>query len=93
METANRFDADTGVVSTSMTSVSVAQVNIEEELRARTEMLTRLSDALPVGLFQIDVARRVMFTNDRLHLIVGVAPAATIDAQLMNLVDDDRGAV
>ncbi len=31
-----------------------------------------------------------MFTNDRLHLIVGVPGPATIDAQLINLVDDDR---
>ena len=61
-------------------------------MRARTEMLTRLSDALPAGLFQIDAQRRVMFTNDQLHMIVGVAPAATIDAQLITLVDDDRAA-
>jgi diguanylate cyclase (GGDEF)-like protein/PAS domain S-box-containing protein len=93
VETTNTLDADTGIVSTSMTRVSVAQVNIEEELRARTELLTRLSDALPAGLFQIDAERRVMFTNDQLHVIVGVAPAATIDAQLMTLLHDDRAAV
>jgi len=92
VETTNRFDDDEGIVSTAMTSVSVAQVSIEEELRARTELLTRLSDALPAGLFQIDLERRVMFTNDQLHVIVGVAPAATIDAQLATLLDDDRDA-
>ena len=53
-------------------------------------MLSRLSDALPVGLFEIDTARQIKFTNDRLHLIVGLPPAATIDAQLATLVDDDE---
>ena len=91
VETTNRLEnLDLPVVYTSMIGVTVAEVSIEEELRARTQMLSRLSDALPVGLFEIDTARRIKFTNDRLHLIVGLPPAATIGAQLMNLADEDQ---
>ena len=91
VETTNRLEnPDLPVVYTSMTGVTVEEVSIEEELRARTQMLSRLSDALPVGLFEIDTARRIKFTNDRLHLIVGLPPAATIGAQLMNLADEDQ---
>jgi diguanylate cyclase (GGDEF)-like protein/PAS domain S-box-containing protein len=91
VETTNRLEnPDLPVVYTSMTPITVEEVSIEEELRARTQMLSRLSDALPVGLFEIDTARRIKFTNDRLHLIVGLPPAATIGAQLMNLADEDQ---
>jgi diguanylate cyclase (GGDEF)-like protein/PAS domain S-box-containing protein len=91
VETANRLEnTDLSVVYTSMTEITVEEVSIEEELRARTQMLSRLSDALPVGLFEIDTARRIKFTNDRLHLIVGSPPAATIAAQLNNLADEDQ---
>jgi len=77
------------VVRTSMTRVTVEQVGIEEELRARTQLLSRLSDALPVGLVQIDAKRTITFTNDQLHAIVGVPPVATIDALLAGVVADD----
>jgi diguanylate cyclase (GGDEF)-like protein len=63
---------------------------VEEELRAREQLLSRLSDALPVGLVQIDVSGHVTFTNDQLHAIVGVPPAATIEAQLAAVVVEDR---
>jgi diguanylate cyclase (GGDEF)-like protein/PAS domain S-box-containing protein len=59
-------------------------------LRAREQLLSRLSDALPVGVFQIDVSGHVTFTNDRLHAIVGVLPTATIEAQMATVVADDK---
>jgi diguanylate cyclase (GGDEF)-like protein/PAS domain S-box-containing protein len=91
VESVNRMeDSDEPVVHTSLTRVAVEQVSVEEELRARTQMLSRLSDALPAGLFEIDAARQIRFTNDRLHLIVGTPAAATIDAQLAGIVDEDR---
>jgi diguanylate cyclase (GGDEF)-like protein/PAS domain S-box-containing protein len=90
VETVNRLDdSDDPVVVTEMTRVTVQQVSVEEELRAREQLLSRLSDALPVGLFQIDLTRHVTFTNDRLHAIVGVPSAATIDAQLSTVVPED----
>lgn len=87
----NRLDElnDPKVVS-SIIRVTIDEVTIEEELRARKQLLSRLSDALPVGLFQIDVSRHVTFTNDRLHAIIEAAPAATADAQFASVLSDDR---
>ncbi|MEY2463741.1 MAG: hypothetical protein QOH64_1879 [Acidimicrobiaceae bacterium] len=91
VETVNRFEeSDDPVVYTSMNHVTVEQATVEEELRAREQLLSRLSDALPVGLVQIDVSGHVTFTNDQLHAIVGVPPAATIEAQLAAVVVEDR---
>ncbi len=84
-------DPDDPVVHTSMTLVTVDQVTIEEDLRARQQLLTRLSDALPLGVFEIDADRRIKFTNDRLHAIVGSPPAATAEAQLSTIIAEDRG--
>jgi diguanylate cyclase (GGDEF)-like protein/PAS domain S-box-containing protein len=78
------------VVKTTMRQVTVDQVNVAEELRERKQLLNRLSDAMPIGMFQIDVDRAVTFTNDRLHSILGHPAAATVDAQFSNIDDDDR---
>ncbi|MEY2477916.1 MAG: hypothetical protein QOG87_3231 [Actinomycetota bacterium] len=86
----NLLDGPEEVVRTSMRRVTVEQVGVEEQLRARTQLLSRLSDALPVGLVQIDASRSITFTNDRLHAIVGAPAAATIDALLSGVVDDDK---
>jgi diguanylate cyclase (GGDEF)-like protein/PAS domain S-box-containing protein len=87
----NRLDdADDPTVLTTLTPVGVDQVSVEEELRARKELLSRLSDALPVGLFQIDGEGHITFTNDRLQAIVGCSAAATIEAQFATVVAADR---
>ena len=91
VETVNRLeDSDNPTVVTSMTRVAAERASVAEELRAREQLLSRLSDALPVGVFQIDTTGHVTFTNDRLHAILGVLPAATIEAQMSTVVDDDR---
>ena len=57
VETVNRFeDSDDPIVSTSMTGVTAEQVSMEERLYARSQLLSRLSDALPVGVFQVNLA-------------------------------------
>jgi diguanylate cyclase (GGDEF)-like protein/PAS domain S-box-containing protein len=86
-------DGDVPVVFSSLTRVTGEQVGIEEELRAREQLLSRLSDALPVGVIQFDRVGNVTFTNDRLHTIVGVAQAATIGAQLSTVIADDLPAL
>ena len=78
------------VVLTTMRQVTVDQVNVAEELRARKQLLNRLSDAMPIGMFQIDTDRSVTFTNDRLHTILGRPASATMDAQFSNIDEDDR---
>jgi diguanylate cyclase (GGDEF)-like protein/PAS domain S-box-containing protein len=61
-----------------------------ESVRAREQLLERLAEALPLGLFQVDTVRRIVYTNDRLHQIIGKSRAATVDEQMVNLVPEDR---
>ncbi len=61
-----------------------------EVLRARQQVLTLLADAAPVGVLHIDAMRRLVFSNDRLHDILGCPRAATLDEQLSTVLDRDR---
>ena len=83
-------DTENPVVQTTMRQVAVDQVSLAEELRVRKQLFSQLSDAMPVGMFQIDMARAITFANDRLYTILGYAPTATIESQFSNIVDDDR---
>jgi diguanylate cyclase (GGDEF)-like protein/PAS domain S-box-containing protein len=65
----------------------------EEALREREQLLDRLAEALPLGVLQIDTAGNVVYTNERLHEIVGVPPAPRIDEQLRGVLDEDRAAL
>ncbi|HLH13802.1 MAG TPA: sensor domain-containing diguanylate cyclase, partial [Solirubrobacteraceae bacterium] len=62
-----------------------------EEVRARKELLDRIAEAIPMGLLQVDAAGGVVYTNDRLHEILGVGPAASAEEQFACLLEDDRG--
>jgi diguanylate cyclase (GGDEF)-like protein len=91
VETVNQYGgADDPIVTTSMTGVTAEQASMEERLYARGQLLSRLSDALPVGVFQVNMAGHVTFTNDRLHAIVGVGLRPTIAEQMSSVVDEDR---
>lgn len=87
----NRLDdPDDPTVVSSIVRVTTHEVGIEEELRRRKQLLSRLSDALPVGLFQIDLDGNITFSNDRLHAIIESPPAATVTAQFAGVLDDDH---
>lgn len=87
----NRLDdAGDASVTTTITRIEVDQLSVEEELRSRKQVLDRLADAVPVGLFQIDRARRIAFTNDRLHEMLGIERATTCEEQFQVVVDEDR---
>jgi diguanylate cyclase (GGDEF)-like protein len=91
VETVNQYGgADDPIVATSMTGVSAEQASMEERLYARGQLLSRLSDALPVGVFQVNMAGHVTFTNDRLHVIVGVGLRPTIAEQMSSILDEDK---
>ena len=91
VETVNQYGgSDDPIVTTSMTGVTAEQASMEERLYARSQLLSRLSDALPVGVFQVNMAGHVTFTNDRLHAIVGVGLRATITDQMASIVEEDR---
>lgn len=94
VETENHFqEGDDPKVISSMTEVSPEQASLEEQFNARGQLLTQLSDALPVGVFQVDLDGRVTLTNKSFHLIVGVSRQSTFEAQMATVCDEDRPAL
>jgi diguanylate cyclase (GGDEF)-like protein/PAS domain S-box-containing protein len=81
-------DPDYACVVCDMADIS-EEMAAQEALRAREQLLDRLTGALPVGVLQIDNERKVVYTNDRLHDILGVPPAEIVDAQLATVVATD----
>jgi diguanylate cyclase (GGDEF)-like protein/PAS domain S-box-containing protein len=72
-----------------------AQKETEQEisrLLSREQLLSRLSESVPVGLFELDMAGHVAFTNDRMHTIVGDVSANNVDMLLASVAPADRAA-
>ena len=72
-----------------------AQKRAEQEvsrLLSREQLLSRLSESVPVGLFEVDIAGRVAFTNDRAESIVGDLGSRTVEALTSSIVETDRHA-
>ncbi|HUC36687.1 MAG TPA: sensor domain-containing diguanylate cyclase [Acidimicrobiales bacterium] len=82
-------DPDHSCVVAEMVDIS-EEMAAQEALRAREQLLNRLAEALPVGLLQVDSDARVVYTNDRLHRMLGTERAETVEEQLQNVTDDDR---
>jgi diguanylate cyclase (GGDEF)-like protein/PAS domain S-box-containing protein len=83
---------DKDYVLAEMIDVSV-EMAAQEALAAREQLLDRLAEALPVGIFQVGPDRRVIYTNERLHQMLGVAPTAELDELLATVVPEDRTAL
>ncbi len=66
------------------------EMSAHEDLRAREQLLDRLAETVPVGLMQLDTDRQIVYTNDRLHEILGTAPAETAGQQLATVDPADR---
>lgn len=64
-------------------------VDISEEMAAH-ELLNRLAEAVPVGLLQLDRDGRVVYSNDRLHEILGVERMETMRAQLSSFAAEQK---
>jgi diguanylate cyclase (GGDEF)-like protein/PAS domain S-box-containing protein len=60
-----------------------------ESLRAREQLLTRIAETIPLGLLQVDSQRRVVYTNDRLHSILGTPREDGINEQLSTIIEED----
>lgn len=91
VETENRVhDGDVAEVITSMQEVSPDEASLEEQFQACEQLLNQLSDALPVGVFQVDLEGRITLTNKSLHLIVGIPPKDSFKAQMSTVVHEDR---
>ena len=59
-------------------------------LLLRGKLLSRLSQALPIGLFEIDLAGHVAFTNDRMKPVLGELSGATIATLMSATFAEDR---
>jgi diguanylate cyclase (GGDEF)-like protein/PAS domain S-box-containing protein len=70
-------DPEHPVVFTTM-RWATEQVSMAELLRERDQLLSQLSDAMPVGMFQIDTDRSITVTNNRLRSILGHSVATEI---------------
>jgi diguanylate cyclase (GGDEF)-like protein/PAS domain S-box-containing protein len=91
VETENRFDdVDIPTVLTTMSEVNSQEVSLEEQFLAREQLLSQLSDALPVGVFQVDLQEHITLTNKSFHLIVGVRPQESLADQMATVHPDDR---
>src|SRR5580658_1357693 len=86
----NKLSDPEPIVVTSMRPITVDQVSLAEELRARKQLLSQLSDAMPIGMFQFDSGRALEFVNDQLLTILQVPAAATVEAQFAAVVPEDK---
>lgn len=68
-------------------------LQLHEALRAREQLIHRLSEALPVGVLHVDVKGRVLYTNRRLHAILDRERASTFLDQLSTVVSEDMPIV
>jgi diguanylate cyclase (GGDEF)-like protein/PAS domain S-box-containing protein len=82
-------DPDHGLVLSEMMDVS-DEMAVNERLREREELLQRLAESLPSGIVQVDADGDVLYTNSRLHEILGTGREPTLRAQFATTVMDDR---
>ena len=81
-------DPSHGYVRAELMDISDEMV-AQEALRAREQLLHRLAEALPLGVFQVDRDGGVVYANERLAEIVGVPPCGTVRDQLRSVSADD----
>jgi diguanylate cyclase (GGDEF)-like protein/PAS domain S-box-containing protein len=80
---------DGGYVLAEMVDIT-EEMAAQEALRAREQLLHRLAEALPTGVFQVLPDRRVVYANDRLGSILGLDAVDTVDAQIATVAGEDR---
>jgi diguanylate cyclase (GGDEF)-like protein/PAS domain S-box-containing protein len=85
-------DPGAGYVLAEMIDIS-DEMAAHEALRAREQLLHRLAEALPTGVFQVLADRHIVYTNDRLGSILGLGPAATVETQLATVAREDWPAL
>ena len=90
-EDATVFDPQTPSVTPRFARNSKSVLEVTAEMvRARERVLARLAETVPVGVVQVDAMGRVVYTNNRLHDILGCPRAVTLDEQLSTVLDRDR---
>jgi diguanylate cyclase (GGDEF)-like protein/PAS domain S-box-containing protein len=81
-------DPSHGYVRAELMDIS-DEMAAHEALRAREQLLHRLAEALPLGVFQVGRDGAVVYANERLGEIVGVPPCGTVRDQLGSVSADD----
>jgi diguanylate cyclase (GGDEF)-like protein/PAS domain S-box-containing protein len=81
--------ADRDYVLSEIIDVSGEMV-AQEALAAREQLLDRLAQALPVGIFQIATDRSIIYSNARLHEILGTAATAGLTELLGSVAAEHR---
>jgi diguanylate cyclase (GGDEF)-like protein/PAS domain S-box-containing protein len=81
-----------GYILTEMLDVS-EEMAAQEALRAREHLLRRLTEALPLGILQVDLARRILYRNARFAAIVGSQRGETVDQQFSHVLPENRSAL
>jgi diguanylate cyclase (GGDEF)-like protein/PAS domain S-box-containing protein len=64
-----------------------------DALEAQELLLNRLTQVVPMGLFQVERDLRIVYANERLHHLLGTGPAADLVDQLARVVPTDRPEV
>jgi diguanylate cyclase (GGDEF)-like protein/PAS domain S-box-containing protein len=85
-------DPSAGFILAEMIDVS-HEMAAQEALRAREQMLHRLAEALPIGVLQATADGRVVYTNNRLHRLLGVPLVLDLDDQFASVSAADRPAL
>ncbi|MCU1344304.1 MAG: diguanylate cyclase/phosphodiesterase with sensor(s) [Acidimicrobiia bacterium] len=78
LEVSNRNrldDPDGGFVDCDMADIS-QEMAAHEELRASEQLLRRLTEALPVGVMQLDANKHPVYLNEQAYRILGANPDA-----------------
>lgn len=82
----NRLDGTGGHVDCEMVDVS-DEVEALEQLRASEQLLRRLTESMPVGVFHIDAEPRLRLANASLHAILGTEPGDDLDTLMGRVLD------
>jgi len=75
-----------------ITEQKVAEQEVSR-LLSREQLLSRLSEVVPVGLFEIDLAGHITFSNDRIYKIAGDLSVNSVETLISSVVvAEDRPA-
>ncbi len=82
----NLLDGDEACVRSEIVDVS-REMAAQAALQQREQLLDRLNQALPIGVLQLDSARRIAVENDRWSTLTGDGESAGLDGLLARVID------
>ena len=85
-------DPTEGCVVGEMIDIS-DEMAAQESLRASQQLLARLTDALPVGVVQVDLDRQVVYANRRAGQILASRETSTLAGMFSAVTTDDLPAL